>query len=200
MNSGNIVTLGNTAHQCRLGLFQDSDFAGDVEDSKSTGGIPCIFGSTTFVAISWMCKKQTSVSHSSTEVEIISLDTGLRMDGVPALTLWDLVIEVFRSVPNRTYGPKRESHGETVDSCQAKHAKRHPNEAHQRHSNKHWSHSTHSDPSAMLYVFEDNQAVIKMIIKGRSPTMRHLSRTHTVVLDWLLTGLFFLLQDQNPLH
>ena len=32
-----------------------------------------------------MCKKQTSVSHSSTEAEIISLDAGLRMDGIPSL-------------------------------------------------------------------------------------------------------------------
>ena len=67
--------VGNTAKQCRLGLFQDSDFAVDLEDSKSTsGGTLCIFGSHTFVPISWMCKKQTSVSHSSTESEIISLD------------------------------------------------------------------------------------------------------------------------------
>ena len=36
-----------------------------------------------------------------------------------------------------------------------------------------------------LFVFEDNEAVIKMIIKGRSPTMRHVSRTHRVALDWL---------------
>ena len=35
------------------------------------------------------------------------------------------------------------------------------------------------------YVFEDNEAVIKMIMKGRSPTMRHVSRTHRVALDWL---------------
>ena len=28
---------------------------------------------------------------------------------------------------------------------------------------------------ALLYVFEDNEAVIKMIIKGRSPTMKHIS-------------------------
>ena len=27
--------VGNTAKQCRLGLFQDSDFAGDLEHSKS---------------------------------------------------------------------------------------------------------------------------------------------------------------------
>ena len=38
---------------------------------------------------------------------------------------------------------------------------------------------------ALLYVFEDNEAVIKMISKGRSPTMRHVSRTHRVALDWL---------------
>ena len=38
---------------------------------------------------------------------------------------------------------------------------------------------------ALLNVFEDNEAVIKMIMKGRSPTMRHVSRTHRVALDWL---------------
>ena len=38
---------------------------------------------------------------------------------------------------------------------------------------------------ALLYVFEDNEAVIKMIINGRSPTLRHVSRTHRVALDWL---------------
>ena len=38
---------------------------------------------------------------------------------------------------------------------------------------------------ALLYVFEDNEAVIKMIIKGGSPTMKHVSRTHRVALDWL---------------
>ena len=60
--------------------------SGDLEDSKSTsGGTLCVFGSHTLVPINWMCKKQTSVSHSSTESEIISLDTGLRLDGLPAL-------------------------------------------------------------------------------------------------------------------
>ena len=35
-----------------------------------------------FVPKSWMCKKQTAVSHSSTESEIISLEGGLRVDGI----------------------------------------------------------------------------------------------------------------------
>ena len=45
-----------------------------------------------------MCKKQTSVSHSSTESKIISLDAGLRMDGLLALDLWDIVTEVLHCV------------------------------------------------------------------------------------------------------
>ena len=38
----------------------------------------------------------------------------------------------------------------------------------------------------MLHIFEDNEAVIKMIIKDRSPTVRHVSRTHRVAFDCLL--------------
>ena len=88
--------VGNIAKQCRLGLFQDSDFAGDLEDSKSaSGGTLCVFGSHTLVPIGWMCKKQTSVSHNSTESEIISLDIGLRLDGISALDLWDLIVSVL---------------------------------------------------------------------------------------------------------
>ena len=51
-----------------------------------------------------MCKKQTSVSHSSTESEVISLDASLRRDGIPALNIWDLVVEVFHSFSNQVQG------------------------------------------------------------------------------------------------
>ena len=96
--------MGNTAKQCRLGLFQDSDFAGDLEDSKSTSGRTlCVFGSHKFVPISWMCEKQTAVSHSSTESEIISLDTGLRLDGLLALELWDQIVSVLGNLSRVSY-------------------------------------------------------------------------------------------------
>ncbi len=36
-----------------------------------------------------------------------------------------------------------------------------------------------------LFVLEDNDAVIKMTVKQRSPMTRHVSRTHRVDLDWL---------------
>ena len=122
--------VGNTAQQCRL--FQDSEFARDLEDSKSTSsGTLCVFGSYTFAPISWMCK-ETCVSHSSTEAEIISLDPGLR------------------SIREET---------RRIAKC--------------------------SHEGTKLYIFEDNEAVIKIIIKGRSPNLRHVSKTHRVALDWL---------------
>ena len=100
--------LGNAAQHCRLGLFRDSDFAGDLEDSKSNSeGILCFFGSRTFVPISWMCKKQTSVSHRSTDLEVVSLDACLRMDRLPALDFWDVEIEVLQSSNNTKSSTQR---------------------------------------------------------------------------------------------
>ena len=179
--------VGDTAKQCRLGLFQDSDFAGDLEDSKSTsGGTLCVFGSHTLVPISWMCKKQTSVSHSSTESEIISLDAGFRVDGFPALDLWDLIVAVL--------GNTNQSHKEQGDLSMNKREVRSPPHTIQKRKQ---SQRVINDLDNVDFIpsnvksfhqealFEDNEAAIKMIIKGRSPTMRHVSRTHRVALDWL---------------
>ena len=47
--------------------------------SQTSGGVLGVFGPRTIVRISWMCKKQAAVSHSSAESEIIALDATLRM-------------------------------------------------------------------------------------------------------------------------
>ena len=49
----------DTALHCRLGLFQDLDFAGSTLRNKKSNSerILCIFGSRTFVTLNWMCKK-----------------------------------------------------------------------------------------------------------------------------------------------
>ena len=172
--------VGNTAKQCRLGLFQDSDFAGDLEDSKSTsGGTLCIFGSHTFVTISWMCKKQTAVSHSSTESEIISLETGVRSDGLLALELRDLIVSVLGHVSRVSDGSGQ------LDNDFKKHHKSQRRIDVMENIDSVPSNVQSLRQEALLYVFEDNEAVIKMISKGRSPTMRHVSNTHRVALDWL---------------
>ena len=116
-----------------------------------------------------MCKKQTAVSHSSTESEIISLDTGLRLDGIPALDLWDLIVlDLGNTTQNhdRTEQPvvcRDESHGPNKRSQGMFNVL---NNVDCFPSNVQFSHQ-----EALLYVFEDNEAMIKMIIKGRSPTM-----------------------------
>ena len=71
-----------------------------------------MFGSHTFVLVSWMCKKQNAVSHGSTESEMLFLCAGLRLGGFLALDLWDMVIEVLR-FNNNTVQPKHTSIQET---------------------------------------------------------------------------------------
>ena len=129
------------------------------------------FGSRTFVPISWMCKKQTSVSHSSTGSEIISLDARLRLDGIPALDLRDLIVSVLG---NTIQTPERPERPVVSDNNQRSQGMTNVfNRIDCVPSNVQSSHQ-----EALLYVFEDTEAVIKMIIKGRS-------RTHRVALDWL---------------
>ena len=93
------------------------------------------------------------------------------MAGIPALDLWDLVIEVFHSSPNQTNKTKdvREPRRNLSATPQSNMRKQIP------HTNTNLdltkidhvpSSGTDSGHSAMLFVFEDNEAVIKMIIKG----------------------------------
>ena len=98
---------------------------------------------------------------------------------MPALELWDLIVSVFGSVSrvsDRSGQP---------DNDVKKHHKSQRRIDVMENIDSVPSNVQSSRQEALLYVFEDNEAVIKMIIKGRSPTMRHVSRTHRVALDWL---------------
>ena len=97
------------------------------------------------------------------------------MDGITALDLWDLIVTVLHGNTHQNdqvrgdpyESPTRKKiHGKTDDL-----------------NNVDYVNSSRQE--ALLHLFEDNEAVIKMIIKGKSPTMRHVSRTHRVALDWL---------------
>ena len=107
------------------------------------------------------------------------MDIGLRLDGLPALELWDLIVSVLGNisrVSDRSGKPESDDH-------------KHHNSLNKIDVTKDIdsvpSNVQSASQEALLYVFEDNEAVIKMIMKGRSPTMRHVSRTHRVALDWL---------------
>ena len=95
---------------------------------------------------------------------------------LPALELWDLIVSVFGNISRVSDRTGQPVNGKNIS-----------------YNKIDVMHDIDSVPSnvqsasreALLYVFEDNEAVIKMIMKGRSPTMRHVSRTHRVALDWL---------------
>ena len=97
------------------------------------------------------------------------MDIGLRLDGLPALELWDPIVFVLGNVSRASDGSGQPD-----------------NDVHKHHKSQkriNVMENIDSVPSnvqsgrqeALLYVFEDNDAVIKMIIKGRSPTMRNVS-------------------------
>ena len=159
------ATLDLTCHSVHSEL--QMILHGDLDDQKMTSGRTLfLFGSHTFVHMKWTCKKQTSVSHSSTEAEIISLDAGLRMDSIPALTLWDLVIEVLHSVPNQTDGPKSEPRGNPSAVVKLNMHNTIPTNVIPTNIDHIPSNTTNSGSGAMLHVLEDNGAAIKMIIEG----------------------------------
>ena len=98
---------------------------------------------------------------------------------MPALELWDLIVSVLENVSrvsDRSGQPDSDVH---------KHHKSQKKIDVMEDIDSVPSNVQSARQEALLYVFEDNEAVIKMIIKGRSPTMKHVSRTHRVALDWL---------------
>ena len=116
-------------------------------------------------------KKQDAVSHSSSEAEVIALDAALRLEGIPALLLCEIVLTVFGSgKPLAPTAPKLEpkrfslnDYLAAVDFVPCTLPK--------------------SIGLAKLVIYEDNDSVIRMTVNGRSPNMRHVPRTHRVGLD-----------------
>ena len=126
-----VGTVGDAADTLWLRLYVDADFAGDRLDAKSTsGGFLVLYGKNTFFPLTWICKKQTAVSRSTTEAEVISLAHSLFAEALPTLQLWCQIL------------------GRDVT----------------------------------LEVLEDNEATIKIIRKGGSAKLRHVSRTHKINL------------------
>ena len=100
--------------------------------------------------------------------------------GIPALDLWDLIVAVL--------GNTTQNHDRTEKPVVCR-GKNHVQSRGMFNVLNNVDRVPSKDPfshqEALLCVFEDNEAVIKMMIKGRSPTIRHVSRTHRVALVWL---------------
>ena len=90
----------------------------------------------------------------------------MRLDGLLALELWDLIVSVLENVSrvsNRSGKPESDDH---------KHHKSHNKIDVMKDIDSVPSNVQSARQEALLYVFEDNEA-------------RHVSRTHRVAIDWL---------------
>ena len=64
-------------------------FAGDLETQRSTSGFYSVIrGPNSSFPSSVGSKRQTCVSHSTSEAELVAAVFGLRTDGLPSLSLW----------------------------------------------------------------------------------------------------------------
>ena len=95
-------------------VYVAASFADCVRTNKSTSVcLIALAGPNTFIPIAAICKKQTCVSHSSTESDFFAAELGLRTEALPLLTLWDLVVEVMHGeAPKEAPRSRRSVSGE----------------------------------------------------------------------------------------
>ena len=207
--------VGDFPGDIKLMEFVDASFAGDLTDSKSTSAsILCLIGPRTFVPVTWMCKKQGAVSHSSSEAEVIALEMAVRMEVLTGLQLWDSVIDVYDGKRVKEYmnvNPLRHQGGKfnpATNKSKGGRSQYIANEeiasamiATEQITAEQICEAVDYYPKSALYatgkakcwIMEDNEACIATCLKGRSPKMAHINRTHRVSVDWL-----FLLTRTDP--
>ena len=86
--------IGDSSNDLTLTLFSDADCAGCLDAAKSKSGVLiALTGPNSFFPLNAVSKKQSCVSRSTPEVEIVAADLAIRTEGLPAPQLWDLVLE-----------------------------------------------------------------------------------------------------------
>ena len=74
-------------------LFADADVAGCTASQKSTSGYHfTVRGPHSCFPMTGVSKRQTCVSHSTPEAEIVSADLSLRQCGLPRFALWHTLL------------------------------------------------------------------------------------------------------------
>ena len=111
----------------------------------------------------------------------------MRLDGITALDLSDLIVAGFGNTnQNRTEHGDLSKNNREVRSTPHTIQKRKQSQGVINNLDNVDFIPSNVNSSRKEALCEDNEAVIKTIFKGRSPTMRHVSRTHRVALDLLI--------------
>ena len=106
----------------------------------------------------------------------------MRLEGIPALKLWNQMLEMLK--PGSTKYPKIADFFKVQDEIMRRY---------HAITLKDVDYVPPSMPlcnnASKLYMIEDNDSVIKMLMKGRAPILKHCARTHHVDLGFLFEKL-----------
>ena len=186
--------IGDKFSECQLWLFADADFAGAHDSKSTTGSFMALVGPNTYFPTNAFSKKQTAVSMSSTEAEVISV----RAQGLPSLSLFNYLLAM--SDPDTALEDRQKQAGlqampkATSPKDPASIARIDPELDEIRYGFFHNGPESvanvnhlqvHLGKSFTVQFMEDNQATITILTNGESQSMRHTDRTQRVSFGWL---------------
>ena len=182
--------IGDRINECKLWLFCDADWSGE-HDRKSTSGCAMyLVGPNTYYPLNAFSKKQTSITMSSTESEVVSANHGVRAQGLPSLSLWIFLWRQVEIDPaNHKVRPKTPCPVK-IDGVIARvdpeldEIRYGENPGGRTIANLQGLNVGLSDKFQIQFL-EDNQATITIVTKGDSEKMRHTDRTQNISFGWL---------------
>ena len=189
--------VGDPIDQCQLWLFSDSDFAGEFDNKSTTGCALFLVGPNTYFPLNSFSKKQTSVTMSSTESEVVAANQSIRAQGLPSLSLWSYLWNI--DAASRKARPRDDKGSKDVV------ARIDPELDDIRYGDNPEGRSVANINGLNVQlpkkfacrVMEDNQASITLMLSGEAGNIRYTDRTQRVSFSWLKQqferGLFKLL-------
>ena len=87
-----VGVIKDNPQDLHLALYADADYAGERDAKPTSGGFLVLKGPNTHFPLAWLSKRQTSVSRSTTEAEVVSLTFSLYQEALPSLTLWECLL------------------------------------------------------------------------------------------------------------
>ena len=193
--------IGDRFRDCPSWLFADADFAGEHDSKSTTGSYMVLVGPNTYFPINAFSKKQTAITLSSTEAEVIAAIHAARTQGLPgpSLSLFNYILALTDpdappQVKGKSAGlaakPKVSKQNDPVSIARID-----PEMDELRNGYFHNGPGSvanlnhlqlHTGPTFSVKFMEDNQATITILTNGSSTQMRHTDRTQRVSFGWLV--------------
>ena len=135
-------------------------------------------GPRTFFPLTAASKKQTAVSLSTSEAEIVACQYGLKTAGLPSLELWEKIF-----LPNHV-GDDALLRGEAESTQRASQLSRF-RDVIEEHQDWAPSRLVVTADTFTLDLYQDNQSTMRIMITGKLHALRHVKRTHRISVAWI---------------